>query len=145
MRDILLSYLIREDKAYLHQYLAGLATIEQIFPWLNFALREETDDGSFGISERIWHREDDLLAIMPESYCSIVEKKFAEMPADWLERAEWPIFVLYSAYTHQESWTRVLEKSIKSNALKEYGDKIYQEGNRIRDKLTTSKVGTKDL
>lgn len=145
MRDTLLTYLIREDKAYLHQYLAGLATIEQIFPWLNFALREETDDGSSGVSEHTWHREDDLLAIMPESYCSIVENKLAEMPADWLGQAEWSIFVLYSAYAHQESWTRVLEKSIKSNALKEYGDKIYQEGKRTRDKSTTSKVGTKDL
>ena len=138
----LLPYQIKEDGAYLQQYLAKLTTIEQIFPWLNFALRKEKVDSFSDDSGYIWRHEDDLLVIMPASFSTIVERKLDEIPADWLKQEAWPIFVLYDAYVKQESW---MGSKVRGASLKEYGDKVYHEKRRLQEEVAGSNVAARDL
>lgn len=131
MKGSLLSHLMQKNAAYLKEYLDGLSTIGQIFSWLNYALREEKENKSPNFKGRIWHHDDDLLAIMPESYTALVDTELNMIPEDWLEHEKWPILVLYYAYVHQISGTRIPGKPIKDDVLKEYADKIYRERNKI--------------
>lgn len=125
MINLFLAHLMKEDMAYLNQYLASLSTIESIYPWLKVALEEETHRKFYGLKRRAWHHKDDLLAITPKSYAALVDKELDQIPEDWLSDQKWTTLVLYDAYVHQETWTQTKGAFIKEESLEEYGNKVY--------------------
>ena len=125
MIDMFLGHLIKEDVAYVKQYLASLSTIDLIYPWLKVALEEETHRNFFGFKGRAWHHKDDLLATTPESYIDLVGKELDKIPEDWLSDKKWTTLVLYDAYVHQETWTQTKGAFIKEESLEAYGNKVY--------------------
>jgi hypothetical protein len=131
MIDLFLAHLMKEDVAYLNQYLASLSTIESIYPWLKVALEEEKNRNYYGFKRRAWHHKDDLLAITPTAYAALVDTELDKMPKDWLSDQKWTTLVLYDAYARQEPWAQTKGALIKEETLEEYGNKVYHERNKI--------------
>lgn len=131
MIDMFLTHLIKEDVAYVKQYLASLSTIDSIYPWLKVALEEETNRKFYSFKRRAWHHKDNLLSIMPVSYAILLDKELDKMPEDWLSDQKWTTLVLYDAYIHQEPWTQIKGALIKEESLEEYGNKLYHEHKKI--------------
>lgn len=131
MIDLFLAHLMKEDVAYLNQYLASLSTIESIYPWLKVALEEEKNRNYYGFKRRAWHHKDDLLAITPTAYAALVDKELDKMPKDWLSDQKWTTLVLYDAYARQEPWAQTKGALIKEETLEKYGNKVYHERNKI--------------
>lgn len=125
MINLFLAHLMKEDVAYLNQYLASLSTIESIYPWLKVALEEEKNRNYYGFKRRAWHHKDDFLAITPKSYAALVDKELDQIPEDWLSDQKWTTLVLYDAYIHQETWTQTKGAVIKEESLEAYGNKVY--------------------
>ena len=127
MIDLFLAHLMKEDVAYLNQYLASLSTIASIYPWLKVALEEEKNRNYHGFKRRVWHHKDDLLAITPKSYAALVDKELDQIPEDWLSDQKWTTLVLYDAYAQQEPWAQTKGTLIKEELLEAYGNTVYHE------------------
>lgn len=127
MIDMFLAHLIKEDLAYLNQYLEGLSTIASVYPWLKVALEEEKNRNYYGYKRRAWHHKDNFLAITPKSYAALVDKELDQIPEDWLSDQKWTTLVLYDAYAQQEPWAQIKGALIKEESLEAYGNRVYHE------------------